>query len=268
MAGEKEIQTDGFARLETAQSVVTIPPDVFEKLYLQPQMPVKGELRKTFANPTPVVTPLSTNLLGWRGSGGFGAASTPSSGSYFFCGGMLMVLGGVGEYFLGNTFPMVVFLTLGSFFLTFGSTLVPDYGAYAAYATDPTKPASGLQSPVFFSSYAFFLLGFAILTFIFCIAAVRTNALYLALMILLVPTFACLAAAFWKYAEGDMSAGLRLQHAGGGLAFALALGGWYLFAAMILASVDFPVTLPLFDLSTIVPGASDLARAKVKGSPV
>lgn len=54
MAGEKDIQTDGLARLETAQSVVTIPPDIFEKLYLQPQMAVKGDLRKTFANPTPV----------------------------------------------------------------------------------------------------------------------------------------------------------------------------------------------------------------------
>ncbi|KXS99455.1 hypothetical protein AC579_8594 [Pseudocercospora musae] len=164
-------------------------------------MAVKGDLRKTFANPTPVavagfllaLTPLSTNLLGWRGSGGFG---TTSVGSYFFCGGMLMTLGSVGEYFLGNTFPMVVFLTLGSFFLTFASTLVPDYGAYVAYAKDPTNPASGLQSPAFLSSFAFFLIGFAILSFIFCIAAVRTNALYMALMILLVPTFSCVATSF------------------------------------------------------------------------
>ncbi|KAF7192926.1 Protein alcS [Pseudocercospora fuligena] len=273
MAGEKDIQTDGLARLETAQSVVTIPPDIFEKLYLQPQMAVKGDLRKTFANPTPVaiagfllgLTPLSTNLLGWRGSGGFGAANI---GSYFFCGGMLMVLGGVGEYFLGNTFPMVVFLTLGSFFLTFASTLVPDYGAYAAYATDPTNPATGLQSPAFLASFAFFLVGFAILCFIFCIAAARTNALYMVLMILLVPTFSCLAASFWQYAEGNMDAGLKLQHAGGGLGFAISLGGWYLFAAMIFASVDFPIPLPIFDLSTIVPGASDLGRGRGKGSPV
>lgn len=33
-------------------------------------------------------------LMGWRGAGGNGAAST---GWYFFAGGMLMVLGGVGE---------------------------------------------------------------------------------------------------------------------------------------------------------------------------
>jgi hypothetical protein len=33
-------------------------------------------------------------LMGWRGAGNNGAAST---GWYFFAGGMLMVLGGVGE---------------------------------------------------------------------------------------------------------------------------------------------------------------------------
>jgi hypothetical protein len=32
--------------------------------------------------------------MGWRGAGGSGAAST---GWYFFAGGMLMVLGGIGE---------------------------------------------------------------------------------------------------------------------------------------------------------------------------
>jgi hypothetical protein len=35
--------------------------------------------------------------MGWRGAGGSGAAST---GWYFFAGGMLMVLGGIGEVWL------------------------------------------------------------------------------------------------------------------------------------------------------------------------
>jgi hypothetical protein len=33
---------------------VAIPMEVFEKMYLNPQMPVKGELRRTFGNPTPL----------------------------------------------------------------------------------------------------------------------------------------------------------------------------------------------------------------------
>lgn len=45
-------------RSPTVQSV-SMTMEMFEKLYLTPQNKVKGELRRTFANPTPVlVTPL------------------------------------------------------------------------------------------------------------------------------------------------------------------------------------------------------------------
>jgi hypothetical protein len=67
----------------TTNGSVAIPMDVFEKMYLNPQMPVKGDLRKTFGNPTPLAlmgfcvsaTPLGCQLMGWRGAGGGGAAT-------------------------------------------------------------------------------------------------------------------------------------------------------------------------------------------------
>ena len=40
-------------RIKTAGSI-SISPELFEKLYLSPENRVKGELRKTFANPTPL----------------------------------------------------------------------------------------------------------------------------------------------------------------------------------------------------------------------
>lgn len=40
-------------RFDTNASI-TIPKDVFEKLYLTPKLPVKGELRSTLGNPTPL----------------------------------------------------------------------------------------------------------------------------------------------------------------------------------------------------------------------
>ena len=40
-------------KIRTAGSV-SIPPELFEKLYLSPQNVVKGDLRKTFGNPTPL----------------------------------------------------------------------------------------------------------------------------------------------------------------------------------------------------------------------
>jgi hypothetical protein len=44
---------DALKRIRTAGSI-SLSPELFEKLYLQPQNKVKGELRKTFANPTPL----------------------------------------------------------------------------------------------------------------------------------------------------------------------------------------------------------------------
>jgi len=42
------------------------------------------------------LTPLSISLMEWRGAGGSGAATI---GAYFFFGGVLMLLGGIGEVY-------------------------------------------------------------------------------------------------------------------------------------------------------------------------
>jgi hypothetical protein len=52
--------------------------------------------------------------MGWRGAGGGGAASLPT---FLFMGGVLQMIGGTLEFFLGNTFPFVVFSTFGGFWL-------------------------------------------------------------------------------------------------------------------------------------------------------
>lgn len=67
--------------------------------------------------------------MGWRGAGGNGAASTGNEkhsaregpkpllrcgiGAFFFFGCLLMILGSVGEWIVGNTFPFVVFGSFG-----------------------------------------------------------------------------------------------------------------------------------------------------------
>lgn len=35
------------------------------------------------------------------------------------------------------------------------------------------------------------------------------------------------------------------------------MAGWYIFLALLLASVDFPIQIPVGDLSTIIKGKSD-----------
>jgi hypothetical protein len=55
-----------------------------------------------------------------------------------------------------------------------------------------------------------------------------------------------------------------LQHVGAGLAWAVCLLGWYLFAVMVFAAVDLPLVawLPVIDLSTHIKGASDRKKEK------
>lgn len=98
---------DFLRRIHTAGSV-QIPAELFEQLYLAPQNRVKGQLRQTFGNPTPIAlgaflmcsTSLSMTLLGWQGAGGLGAANlyatrsiNVSSSDPFLEGGICMSVG-------------------------------------------------------------------------------------------------------------------------------------------------------------------------------
>jgi hypothetical protein len=69
-------------RLDTINSISLIPQQ-FERLYFKPPNTVKGDLRKTFGNATPLgiaglllaITPLTCELMGWRGAYGDGTAT-------------------------------------------------------------------------------------------------------------------------------------------------------------------------------------------------
>ena len=65
-----------------------------------------------------------------------------------------MIFGGLLEFIIGNTFPFVVFMSFGAFWLALGATLRPDFNAFGAYATPgSTNPATGLDSPDFNASF-------------------------------------------------------------------------------------------------------------------
>jgi len=95
--------------------------------------------------------PLSADLMGWRGAGGSGSASIPV---FLFFGGVLLLLGGILEFFLGNTFPSVVFCSFGAYYFSFGGTLIPQFSAYANYApAGANSVAEGLTTQGFNASY-------------------------------------------------------------------------------------------------------------------
>lgn len=113
-------------------------------------------------NPTPIalvgivisLTPLSCDLMGFLGAGGNGAAGIPT---YYFFGGLLLIVAGLLEWFLGNTFPSVVFSAYGAFFLSFAGTLTPSFAAFASYAPAGAEPAAGLRTQAFNASFGGFL---------------------------------------------------------------------------------------------------------------
>ncbi|KAI0532862.1 GPR1/FUN34/yaaH family-domain-containing protein [Xylaria digitata] len=246
-------------------SGISISPELFEQLYLAPKNHVNGKLRRTVGNPTPLAlggfllcsTPLSMVLLEWQGAGGFNGAAIV--GSYFFLGGLLVLLGGIGEWILGNTFPATVFGIFGGFWLTFGATIVPGNGAYGIYSTSGIG-AEGLDEPQFYATFSFLLVAMILLCTVLTVASIRTNVVFFLLLLLLVPTFGSLSASFFAVAHGLPERAKTLQHVGAGLLFAVSLLGWYLFLASVLLSVEFPLMLPLGDLSTIVPPRKDEGR--------
>ncbi|KAM3523523.1 hypothetical protein NHJ13051_005029 [Beauveria bassiana] len=240
--------------LHQVQSV-TITNEMFEKLYLNTANRVKGNLVQTFANPTPLPllgfliasTPLSCALMGWRGAGGGGAATI---GTFYFFGGMLQILGAILEWIIGNTFVYIVFGSFGAFWLAFAVTLTPFFnaqGAFTANATTAAEKAAGIAS--FQSSTAFFHVCMGVLVFMFLICSLRTNIVFFTIFLLLDIALFLLAGAYWKAAAGDMQAFHALEATTGGFVFISCIFGWYLLFAQLLRSVDFPLDLPVGDLS-------------------
>ncbi|GAP90917.1 putative gpr1 fun34 -class plasma membrane protein [Rosellinia necatrix] len=257
-------------KIKTAGSI-SISPALFEKLYLSPQNNVKGDLRKTFGNPTAIgltghvisIGPLACDLLGWRGAGGSGAASIPF---FLYFGGVLMTLAGLLEFFLGNTFPSVVFVSFGAFWLSYGGLLLPQLNAYAAYAPpDATSVAEGLQTQGFNASFGFVTLSMGILCVMYLICSVRTNIAFVIVFLTLVITFGLITGAYWALAMDYVANGpfaAKLLEGAGAASFVCTASSWWILFSLMFASVDMPFSLPLGDLSTRVPSGSDRKLAQ------
>ena len=191
-----------------------------------------------------------------------------------FTGGMLMIIGGVLEFFLGNTFPFVVFCSLAGFFMTMGATSIPSFGAASAFTTTNTAPAfyrtlgmlaqrtAVLLNPNLTNPAAFYPLWVGVMFAVYSICSIRTNIVLLCALSTTAVAMETLAGMYWNLGAGNAAKALQLQHVSGVLVLVLALFVWYLFFSLMLESVDFPFSLPVGDLSSIVKGKSE--RMKIK----
>ncbi len=123
-----------------------------------------------------------------------------------FFGGLIQIVVGILEVMRGNVFGAVVFGTYGPFWVIYGVLLT-------LYATQ--IPASALNSAV-----ALFLAMFAVITFYFVIASLRTD-------MVLVAVFALIFIGLVLLAIGAGAANTGLTEAGGWVTLIFAVLAWY-----------------------------------------
>lgn len=122
--------------------------------------------------------------------------------TYYFFGGLLLILAALLEWFLGNTFPSVVFSAYGAFFLSFGGTMTPSFAAFASYAPIGMDPTTGLRTQAFNASFGWILVWMCVLSLIFFICSLRTNAVLVIVFFSLVGVFGTLSGAYFILASG------------------------------------------------------------------
>ena len=117
--GRRAVESGVPSSGETLTRQVTVPlsPEVYERLFFQPNTH-RGDLSQRLGNPTLLgllgfLIPYQSTMLALLQTQGSSIHSlTALSGSYFL-GGIVMVLAGIFELILGNTFLGTLFVTYG-----------------------------------------------------------------------------------------------------------------------------------------------------------
>ncbi|RFU24449.1 hypothetical protein B7463_g11889, partial [Scytalidium lignicola] len=152
---------------------------------------------------------------------------------------------------------------LGAFWLGFGATQTPSFNAQGFF----TSGNPDIDISQFYSSYAFGLVFTAVLVAIYALCAFRLNVVFVGIFSTLTFALICLAASYWCIGHGNPSAGNKLQKAGGALTFAVCVMAWYYLLSLLLESVDFPLRIPVGDLSRRFEGATARNINKMARTP-
>ncbi|KAJ5757392.1 uncharacterized protein N7511_006086 [Penicillium nucicola] len=194
-----------------------------------------------------------------------------TSGPIVFLGGLLLLITSILEFILGNTFPCVVFGTIGGFWFAFAATMIPSFNAAgelasstrvmikesypnvstAPYSSTANDTAAGLSSAGFLNTYAFLFVTMAVLMLIFMICATRTNIVYTLIFLSLLIVFLLLTSAYWLLGGGNTATGNRCVKGAGASLFVASLLGFYLLIVQLFEALEFPFHLPVGDLGML-----------------
>lgn len=115
-----------------------------------------------------------------------------------FYGGFAQFCAGIWEGVTGNTFAMCALTSYGSFWLAYAAIQIEAFGIVAAY-----EDSKELQSAV-----GFFLIGWAIFTFMLMLCTLKSTVMFCSM-------FACLTVTFVLLAVGEFAASVGSTRAGG-----------------------------------------------------
>jgi succinate-acetate transporter protein len=235
---------------------VTMSNEAYERLFFQPAPPRHGDASKRFGNPTLLglfcflIPYTSTMCILLQ----FNGADPPTSligltGDYYFIGTIGMILAGLAEFVLGNTYPFVVFTIFGVHWGSLAYAQDPFYSLNSAFAK-----LGGASGAAWNSSQAFHNIGMAVLCFVLWIGSIRINLWFVLVFFSLVMMFSFSAAADMAVPNAKTTAEaehiLKLLKFAGGFGFIALVCGWYLTIITVCEAVGIPCPLPVFDLSS------------------
>ncbi|KAI9359675.1 GPR1/FUN34/yaaH family-domain-containing protein [Zopfochytrium polystomum] len=149
-------------------------------------------------------------------------------GLALFYGGLGQLLAGMWEFASGNTFGATAFTSYGGFWMSYATVLLPNSGVLAAYqGTTQLHDALG-----------YYLLGWAVFTFILFLATFRSTAALTTLFFLLTVTFVLLSA-------GEFTQHVTWTKAGGWLGIVVACVAWYAAGAVLITRESSYFELPV-----------------------
>lgn len=171
--------------------------------------------KHNFANPGPLglsAFALTTFVLSMYNAQAMGI-TTPNVvvGLTFFYGGIVQLFAGLWEMMVGNTFGATALSSYGGFWLAFGAIHIESFGIVAAYADHEDQLPNAI---------GFFLVGWAIFTFILTLCTLKSTVAFCALFSFLTMTFVLLAA-------GEFTGKVGVARAGGVFGVITAFLGFY-----------------------------------------
>ncbi|KIJ54338.1 hypothetical protein M422DRAFT_25257 [Sphaerobolus stellatus SS14] len=196
------------------------------------------------------------DLLGFQSADG--SSGLAILGAMYACAGLGLWVSAIFEWAVGNTFPMVVFGSFGGFWTSYGILIQPTFRVAAGFApgntTDNTfagvtATAAGASTRAYNSGVGLYFVTWTLLCLIYTIAATRTNVAFFIVFFALTFAFALIAAAHFHTGIGELSKAAMEFKVAGGFAFVTGLAGFWIDISLILKAVDFPIEVPIFDLS-------------------